>query len=78
MKKVIATKNAPAAIGPYSQWPPAAPGRGSLQIRLILRDLLPDSNELIHDLVVILHDLIHHHRIAQQIGKIAGGNKMDQ
>ena len=48
---------------------------GSLQGRFVGLDLLPDGNELIHHLVVIVHDLFHHHGVVQQVGKIVGAEQ---
>ena len=48
---------------------------GGFQLRLVLLNLLPQGNELVHDLVVIVHDLLHHHGVVQQVRKVLGGEQ---
>lgn len=48
---------------------------GGLQGCFIRLDLLPDGDELVHHLVVIVHDLFHHHGVVQQVGKIIGAEQ---
>lgn len=50
-------------------------GFGLLQFSLVHLYLLPDGNQVVHDLVIILHDLFHHHEVVQQIAEVSGGKQ---